>query len=524
VNVVDSPALCTFSLLSVHTDGPLQIGVSTEGSGCALAGRIRRGVVAALPRGLGAACERLGRARRRMIEEDRVACLAVEKGGGEGEDVDVWGAEGDGQERPANFNRLVREGEMAEDAKRDRRVRWLSQLCEYWPLAELTRLSESDIEKLVSESSHLSTAIPHPPGNPPHANPLTPRGAARRGVLILAGAGPGHPDLLTRATHRALQTADLILADKLIPAGILALIPHHTPVHIARKFPGNAARAQAELQDRALAAVQQGKTVLRLKQGDPFVYGRGAEEVQFFARAGYALGQQVHVLGGLTSALTAAAAARIPVTHRGVADQVLICTGTGRAGARVATPDYVPSRTVVFLMALHRIAELVADLTAESDALADDAKRPRTPYPPSTPCAVIERASCPDQRVIRTTLADVVAAVEAEGSRPPGLLVVGLACEVLCPPGAAADGRRWEVEEGCCGGLDGVGVGVAGDALWDVGVGVGVHEETSDMGGEKAADRKESAGIGSCVRTMMHGPDGGVPAGMGARGGVGVGA
>jgi uroporphyrin-III C-methyltransferase len=113
----------------------------------------------------------------------------------------------------------------------------------------------------------------------------------------------------------------------------------------------------------------------------------------------------------------------------------------------------VASRTVVFLMALHRITGLIAELTthistaegSEMDEAQIEADKRRTLWPLQTPCAVIERASCPDQRVIRTTLQHVAQAIEAEGSRPPGLLVVGKACQVLFQQ---EKGRAWVVEEG----------------------------------------------------------------------------
>ncbi|KAK3062520.1 uroporphyrin-III C-methyltransferase, partial [Teratosphaeriaceae sp. CCFEE 6253] len=157
------------------------------------------------------------------------------------------------------------------------------------------------------------------------------------------------------------------------------------------KFPGNADAAQDELHRLGLEALKEGKTVLRLKQGDPYLYGRGAEELEYFRTHGY----EATVLPGITSSLSAPLFAKIPATHRGVSDQIIICTGTGRKGAPPDPPAYLANQTVVFLMALHRLRELVPSLTGHQTGAA---------YPPSTPCAVIERASCPDQRVIRTTL------------------------------------------------------------------------------------------------------------------------
>ena len=451
VNVVDAPGLCSFSLLSAHVDGPLQIGVTTNGQGCKLASRIRREVAASLPKGLGEACARLGSVRRRIVDEDVKlrARAAVNGDGEENEGVD------DSIDQTASFNKLITDDDA--DAAKTRRMRWLSQVCEYWPLKRLSSITDADVgailESYRSNTDNNDAALPAD-------TPLTNGTAPPPGRIILAGSGPGHPDLLTRATHKAIQSADLILADKLVPAGVLELIPRRTPVSIARKFPGNADRAQEELLEQALAGVRAGKTVLRLKQGDPFIYGRGGEEVDFFRAHG--LGDRVLVLPGITSSLSAPLFAGIPATQRDVADQVLICTGTGKKGKPPVPPEYVASRTVVFLMALHRIRGLVGELTRydweELGTIAGegDDQKPSLPprrelWPIDTPCAVIERASCPDQRVIRTTLEWVAEAVELEGSRPPGLLVVGRACEALYKP---KSGVSWTVEDEGFEGLD----------------------------------------------------------------------
>ncbi|KAK4102865.1 uroporphyrin-III C-methyltransferase [Parathielavia hyrcaniae] len=458
VNVVDAPELCSFSLLSVHADGPLQIGVTTNGRGCKLAGRIRREVAAGLPQGLGAAVERLGEMRRMV--------LLAEAAAAEGEGVD------DSVDQPAGLNKLVLEGDA--EAAKTRRIRWLAQVCEYWPLRRLAEIGEEDVEGILRSYSGTTPTPATAPGGG-----LGKPGNGQRGRVILAGSGPGHPDLLTRATYKAIQAADLILADKLVPAGVLDLIPRRTPVSIARKFPGNADRAQEELLEQALDGVRAGKTVLRLKQGDPFIYGRGGEEVAFFRQHG--LGDRVVVLPGITSSLSAPLFAGIPPTQRDVADQVLVCTGTGKKGKAPQPPEYVGSRTVVFLMALHRIEGLVAELTGyteeeqqqqqqqeqeqeqegsrEGETRTAERKQGTTKrplWPLNTPCAVIERASCPDQRVIRTTLRFVAEAIEQEGSRPPGLLVVGRACEALYAP---EKGRSWVVEDG----FKGLDLSVEGD-------------------------------------------------------------
>jgi uroporphyrin-III C-methyltransferase len=445
VNVADAPNLCTFTILSTHSDGPLQIGITTSGRGCKLSSRIRREVAASLPPKFGEAVERLGTIRRRIWEEDHAAQLAMDPGAEEEESVN----------QKHTFNNFVDPAAADPEIARNRRMRWLSQICEYWPLHRLAAITDADISAVLSAYTSTTSTTDSAPLTP---STLDAR-LQRRGIIILAGSGPGHPDLLTRATHTAIQHADFILADKLVPAGVLELIPRRTPVHIARKFPGNADAAQEELLRLGLEALQQGKTVLRLKQGDPYLYGRGAEELAFFREHGF----EARVLPGVTSALSAPLFAGIPVTHRAVSDQVLICTGTGRKGAAPDLPPYVASQTVVFLMALHRLESLVNSLTVRPTSEVDDGPQ-KALWPLRTPCAVIERASCPDQRVIRSTLEYVCKAVEEEGSRPPGLLVLGWSCNVLHKSG----GQRWVVEDGFRG-LDDIGAEKALDIVKEIG-------------------------------------------------------
>lgn len=431
VNVIDAPNLCTFTLLSTHSDGPLHIGITTSGKGCKLASRIRREIASSIPPNFGSAIERLGTIRRRIWEEDHRSYQSDE--------ATVEVEDDDAPAQRPTFNRLV--SEFDQDAARTRRMRWLSQICEYWPLKRLASITDADIDTILQSYTSSNDLVPLA------LDAVSIDGRNRpKAQIILAGSGPGNPSLLTLATHRAIQTASVILADKLVPAPVLELIPRRTPVHIARKFPGNAEAAQEELLSLGLEALQKGHTVLRLKQGDPYIYGRGAEEYAFFREKGYT----PIVLPGITSALSAPLFAAIPSTHRSVADQVLICTGTGRKGAAPDPPLYIPTQTCVFLMSLHRLTSLVDALTGVTVAAepnGEENARPG-PWPRETPCAVLERASCPDQRVIRTTLQHVCAAIEEEGSRPPGLLVVGWSCDVLIDMKGKG---KWVVEEGFSG-------------------------------------------------------------------------
>jgi uroporphyrin-III C-methyltransferase len=146
------------------------------------------------------------------------------------------------------------------------------------------------------------------------------------------------------------------------------------------------------------------------------LFGRGGEEVLFFRKHGIV----PRVIPGISSTVAAPLLAGIPLTHRSVASQFLVTTGTGASNSSAPLPTFDAHRTDVFLMAIHRLEALVSDLITKQN------------YPSDIPCAIIERASCKDQRVIWATLSTIVQALERNGgSRPPGLLVVGHAINVL---------------------------------------------------------------------------------------------
>lgn len=400
VNVSDSPELCSFTLLSTHSSGSFHFGVTTSGKGCKLALRIKRELVGALPGNIDQICDRVGELRRQIQQED-----ALEEVGGHDDDAITT----------SNLNSLVKEFNMTKQQQITQRSRWLSQIVEYYPLLRLAEISIEDLKeqyRLDKEEGFKKK-----------------QKLQRKGTISLVGSGPGSVLMLTLGALQEIHSADLILADKLVPQQVLDLIPKKsTRLFIARKFPGNAERAQQELLEIGLEALQNGEKVVRLKQGDPYIFGRGGEEFNFFTKHGY----PPLVLPGITSALAAPVFSNIPATHREVADQVLICTGTGRRGALPNLPDFVESRTTVFLMALHRIVDLIPHLISEKN------------WRPNLPVAIVERASCPDQRVIRTTLEKAATAVEALGSRPPGLFIAGNACNVLQEKGD----EDWVVEEG----------------------------------------------------------------------------
>lgn len=434
INTTDDPKLCTFTLLSTYNSGDFQVGVTTNGKGCKLASRLKRDIVSHLPSNIGQICDKIGELRRTIQEQDLITLEEVELGENDDDNVVTH-----------KFNALVHEFDQTQEEEKLRRNRWLSQIVEYYPLNKLADLSIEDL-KIAYESHKHDAGVSNSTAAVVHSREKKKPIASKRGKIALVGSGPGSTSLLTLGALQAIHEADFILADKLVPQQVLDLIPktHGPQLFIARKFPGNAERAQLELLELATTALGEGKYVVRLKQGDPYIFGRGGEEYNYFQSQGYT----PIVIPGISSALAAPVLAQIPMTHRDVADQLLVCTGTGRKGAVPNIPVFEPSRTTVFLMALHRIVELIPILIDQKGWVAD------------LPVCIIERASCPDQRVIRTTLANVGAAVEACGLRPPGLLVTGYACEVIwsqMEKEIDAGGQGWIIEEGFdCGFNEGV--------------------------------------------------------------------
>lgn len=157
-----------------------------------------------------------------------------------------------------------------------------------------------------------------------------------------------------------------------------------------------------------------------MKQGDPVVYGRAGEEVLYFRERGF----EPIVVPGVSSAIAGPTFAGIPVTQRGAAESFFVCTGVGRRGKEVQLPGYERGRTLVILMGVARLPQVISTLL-EASALSDG-RRLGQAYPPYTPIAIVERASMPDQRVLESTLKDVVQAMESLGEqRPPGMIIVG---------------------------------------------------------------------------------------------------
>jgi uroporphyrin-III C-methyltransferase/precorrin-2 dehydrogenase/sirohydrochlorin ferrochelatase len=234
------------------------------------------------------------------------------------------------------------------------------------------------------------------------------------GDVTLVGAGPGDPELLTLKGLRALQDADVILHDRLVPPAVLDLARRDAARICVGKAAGNIGSTQEEINALLIDLANQGKRVVRLKGGDPFVFGRGGEELQALAKA------QINfsVVPGITAALGVAAYAGIPLTHRDFAHSVTFVTGhaQGHGEAPGQEPDWralaMPGATAVFYMGLARLDHIVEKLLEHGAAA-------------TRPAGLIAQGTTANQRVITATLATIRGVASEAGLESPALLVVG---------------------------------------------------------------------------------------------------
>jgi uroporphyrin-III C-methyltransferase/precorrin-2 dehydrogenase/sirohydrochlorin ferrochelatase len=224
--------------------------------------------------------------------------------------------------------------------------------------------------------------------------------------VSLVGAGPGDPELLTRRAARRLAEADVVFYDALVDRDALELAPSAQRVYVGKRA-GRPAITQELIIRLLVRAARRGRRVVRLKGGDPFVFGRGGEEAVGLTAAGIPF----EVVPGISAAIAAPALAGIPVTHRGLASGFVVVSGHAEEAYRPMLESLAPqSATIVVLMGLGRI-EAIARLLIESG------------WNRSTPAAVLLSASSPDASTTVTTLADLQRGLEV--SRQPGTVVIG---------------------------------------------------------------------------------------------------
>ncbi|KAF8937705.1 tetrapyrrole methylase [Dissophora ornata] len=404
VNIADVPPQCDFYFCSTHRDKHLQVAVSTSGKGPKMANLVRRHIADHLPARVGDAIEQVGILRAEL----RIMAPGPEVG--------------------------------------PKRMTWMSRVCEQWKMEDLAALNEESMQIVLSgfkdnviySNEQVQAKMKEQQGvesevNTNHVDNVT---AVENSIksqsarLILVGAGPGDPELLTRKAARLLEEADLVVADRLIPMEVIDLAKGE--VRIAPKkraslpleldqesipSPKNSDYIQDQLNEWCLQGLKEGKTVVRLKQGDPFIFGRGAEEVLFFRELGF----EAEVVPGISSALSAPLSAHIPLTHRGSADQVVITTAQAKGGVLPDNfPTYDAKKTVVVLMGVGKAKEISELMQSE-----------KLGWPAEVPVVIVENAHCPNERAMDATLATLAQVVEEHKAVPPAVFVVGWAGSVL---------------------------------------------------------------------------------------------
>jgi uroporphyrin-III C-methyltransferase/precorrin-2 dehydrogenase/sirohydrochlorin ferrochelatase len=351
-NVVDDPSLCSFVMPAIVDRAPVTIAIGSSGLSPTLARWVKGLIETLLPARLGALAELAGGWRER-------ARAAIP----------------DAAERRLVGARVI-EGEVAEHA-----------------FAGRDEAAEAALGKVLAG---WRPAASGDPAEPP------------RGEAYLVGAGPGSPDLITIRGRQLLASADVVLFDRLVPPELLHYARRDAELISVGKTPHRPSITQKQLNRLLVRLVQSGKRVCRLKGGDPFVFGRGGEELEALAAAGL----RFQVVPGVSAAQGCAAYAGIPLTLRGVAQAVLLTTGQTQDERRAALAEFRPGQTLALYMGVAQYAEIAAALIAHG-------------HDPDTPAAVIESGTTPQQRVVRTALRDLGEAQAALAIRPPALLLVG---------------------------------------------------------------------------------------------------
>jgi len=346
INVVDSPDLCTFIFPSIVDRDPLLIAISSSGQSPVLARLLRRKIEALIPAAYGRLAAFAGRFRARV--------------------------------------------KATIPADTPRRLFW-EQAMEGTIAEQVMAGRESRAEALLEER-------------------LAAREGLYTGEVYLLGAGPGDPDLMTFKAVRLLQSADVVLYDRLVSEPIRALARRDARMIYVGKRRSEHAVPQEQINQLLVDLAREGKRVVRLKGGDPFIFGRGGEEIELLA----AHRVPFQVVPGITAASGAACYAGIPLTHRDYAQSVRFVTGHLKDGSVDLDWDSFrsDSETLVFYMGLQGLPTICAQLQAHG-------------RDPQTPIALIERATSAEQRVLTGTLSAMPGIVEREQPRAPTLIIVG---------------------------------------------------------------------------------------------------
>ena len=259
-------------------------------------------------------------------------------------------------------------------------------------------------------------------------------GSGSRGKIWIVGAGPGDPDLLTLKAAALVGTADIIFHDALVNPRILDMARSDTKLVDVGKRGGRPSASQVSIQTRMIHAARQGMCVVRLKGGDPFIFGRGGEECMALWTAGI----DYEVVPGITSGLAAAACATVPLTYRNISQSVLLVTGHEAPDAPPADWPHIAKAadTLVIYMGIARVTEI-------QDGLLAGGRHP------DTPVLAMQWATLPHQRQVYTRLNDFADVIHEANLGSPAILIVGeaarLSQQLSCKTDAASDDSRSEV-------------------------------------------------------------------------------
>ena len=381
LNAVDDGEHCSFIAPAIHREGDITVAVSTSGKSPALAARLRRRIANMIGAVEARFCALLGELRPALAA--RVP---------------------DARARTAQWYRIV-DSDAIEFVRRgddEGARRRIDQLLD-------------DADRLESRvNSWLGPARERAPGGVPlerQGRVAASAAAPGPGVVYVVGAGPGDPGLITAKGLEILRSADIVVYDRLVAPALVAAAPASAERVFVGKQPHDTGTRQQDINALLIDRAVRGKTVVRLKGGDPFVFGRGGEECEALRAAGVPF----HVIPGVTSATAVPAAAGIPVTHRGVASAFAVVTGREGEGEGETTVDWealarVP--TLVVLMGLSALPEITERLV-------------RHGLPSDTPVAVIASGTLPAQRTVRGTLGSIVRGVAAARLEPPATVVIG---------------------------------------------------------------------------------------------------
>ena len=352
VNVPDRPELCTFVLPAIVDRGEVTVAIGTSGAAPVLAQRLRAWLEQELHPRL-----------------DALARLAGEFRGAVADKIPSG-------VRRRKFWEAVFEGAAAE---------------------AMLEGDEAKARSLIGEAIERAAATPHPQGR-----------------VLLVGAGPGDPELLTMKAVRALKAADVILYDRLVGAGVLDHARREAELIPVGKAKGRHSVPQSEINTLLIARAKSGQTVVRLKGGDPFIFGRGGEEIDALRAAAIA----IEIVPGVTAGIAAAASLQIPLTHRDVAHTVTFLSGHEAGGEE-------PSFEHLDLAALAAGKNTLLVYMGVTTAGMIATKLLEAGFAPSLPVLAVENASREDERRVAATIADLASHPERLGLKSPAILIFG---------------------------------------------------------------------------------------------------